>query len=187
MDPASAVEAKFSKSRRNSGTQNEGLKFLLGDRRFQRIDPATKRRILALLPASGDFGIQTFDAVMTQAPAEPIATDNIDRLFADVTLIEMKSTQKPIRNSALNGFFFGATEREYKMAEALGDKYKFAFVVLNSDNDYGEPFAVLLTLPELQARTRTPRVQFQVNFRTDIEVTADDYQRLIRSPDRPSR
>ena len=31
----------------------------------------------------------------------------------------MKSTRKPIRNEALSGFFFGATEREYEMAEPL--------------------------------------------------------------------
>ena len=184
MDPAIPIESKFTKSQRNSGTQNEGLDFLLSDRRFQRVDPATKRKILALLPVSGDFGIQTFDAVMTSAPRVPITTGNIDAFFPDLTLIEMKSTKKPIRNSALNGFFFGATEREYMMAEALGAKYKFAFVVLNSDNDYGKPFAVLLTLAELQERTRNPRVQFQVNFRTDLAPGADD-ERLIRGIDSP--
>ncbi len=182
MDPARPIESKFTKSQRNSGTQNEGLAFLLADPRFQRVDPATKRRILALLPVSGEFGIQTFDVVMTPAPTPAITFATIDPLFPQLTLIEMKSTKKPIRNSALNGFFFGATEREYKMAEALGAQYKFAFVVLNSDNDYGEPFAVLLTMEELHERTRKPRVQFQVNFRTDLEPLEED-ARLIRVAD----
>ena len=69
----------------------------------------------------------------------------------------MKTTRKPIRNEALSGFFFGATQREYDMAAALGDQYLFAFVVLNSENDYERPFAVLLSLEEVEARTRTKR------------------------------
>jgi hypothetical protein len=81
----------------------------------------------------------------------------------------MKTTRKPIRNEALSGFFFGATEREYEMAAALGDRYLFAFVVLSSVNDYERPFAVLLSLEEVEARTRSKRIQFQVNFRSDIE------------------
>jgi hypothetical protein len=55
------------------------------------------------------------------------------------------------------------------MAEALHDKYLFAFVVLSSENDYGRPFAVLLSLAEVDARTRSKRVQFQVDFRSDLE------------------
>ena len=55
------------------------------------------------------------------------------------------------------------------MAAALGDRYLFAFVVLNSVNDYERPFAVLLSLEEVEARTRSKRVQFQVNFRSDIQ------------------
>ncbi len=70
----------------------------------------------------------------------------------------------------MNGFFFGATERERAMATKLGDMYRFAFVVLTDVNDYETPFAVLLTLEELERRTRPWRVQYQVNFRTDIAV-----------------
>ena len=57
------------------------------------------------------------------------------------------------------------------MAAALGDRYLFAFVVLSSVNDYERPFAVLLSLEEVEARTRSKRIQFQVNFRSDIQPT----------------
>jgi hypothetical protein len=70
----------------------------------------------------------------------------------------------------LNGFFFGATEREYEMARTLGERYLFAFVVLSGANEYGRPFAVLLTLDEVERRTRKRRVQYQVNFRSDLEA-----------------
>ncbi len=91
----------------------------------------------------------------------------------------MKTTRKPIRDAALNGFFFGATERERAMARALGDRYRFAFVVLNDANVYGRPFAVLLPLDEVERRTREWRVQYQVSFRTDNVVGGDDQGQLI--------
>jgi hypothetical protein len=82
----------------------------------------------------------------------------------------MKATKKPVRDRALNGFFFGATEREYNLARTLGDRFVFAFVVLNNDNVFGAPFFVLLTIDELNARTKNRRVQFQVNLRTDTQA-----------------
>jgi hypothetical protein len=109
----------------------------------------------------------------------PIDADNVGQYFDDIKLVEMKSTRKPIRNAGLSGFFFGATEREYAMAEHLGDRYLIAFIVLNDDNDYGSPFAVLLTLGEVKLRTRSQRVQYQVNFRTGIEPDAAPTSRIV--------
>ncbi|HZD80269.1 MAG TPA: hypothetical protein VE646_09550 [Actinomycetota bacterium] len=76
----------------------------------------------------------------------------------------MKTTRKRIRDESLLGFFFGATEREYDMARTLGDRYLFAFIVLNDTNDYGRSFAVLLPLDEVERRTQKRRIQYQVNF-----------------------
>jgi hypothetical protein len=45
------------------------------------------------------------------------------------------------------------------MARTLGDHYPFAFIVLSSDNEYGRPFAVLLTLDEVERRTQKRRIQ----------------------------
>jgi len=92
-------------------------------------------------------------------------------------LVEMKSTRKPIKDANLNGFFFGATEREYGMAAALGDRYLFAFIVMNSANAYGRPFAVLLRMDEVVQRTRAKRTQFQVNFRTHMQE--ESYTELV--------
>lgn len=162
------MESKFTKSLRNKGTENSGLALLLTDARFQLVDVSTKRRILELVGIEGAFGIQTFDAVVTDAPVEQIHQGNVETHFPHLRLVEMKTTRKPIHDAALNGFFFGATQREYDMAAALQARYLFAFVVLNSANVYGRPFAVLLSLQEVEARTHSKRVQFQVNFRTDL-------------------
>ncbi len=91
----------------------------------------------------------------------------------------MKTTKKAITDKALRGFFFGATEREYAMAKALGPRYCFAFVVLNESNVFGKPFAVLLALDEVEQRTRAKRLQFQVNFRTDIESEETSEEQVI--------
>ena len=64
----------------------------------------------------------------------------------------------------MEGFFFGVTESELNLAEKLGDRYLFAFVVLNSANVYKEEFFVLLTLDQLNARIRSKRTQFQVTL-----------------------
>ena len=164
------MSSKFTKSRTNRGTEKEGLSVLLRDRRFQVVSLPTKRRLLDLIGHTGDFGIQTFDAVMTNRPQPPLDETNIEANFSELRLIEMKTTRKPIQNAALNGFFFGATERERAMAAALGDRYLFAFVVLNASNSFERPFAVLLSLEDVEARTRPWRVQYQVNFKTDLEA-----------------
>lgn len=163
-----SVETKFTKSLSNKRTEKAGLRLLLSDPRFQVVDLPTKRRILELVGRPGTFGTQTFDVVMTPEPVPPITTQNVDAFFPDLRLVEMKTTRKSVRNASLEGFFFGATEREYEMARALGDRYLFAFIVLTGANDYGRPFAVLLTLDEVQRRTRVQRVQYQVNFHSDL-------------------
>jgi len=179
------AEVKFGKSRSNRRVENSGLALLLEDPRFQAVDIATKRLIIERLPVKGDFGLQTFDAVMTPSPTEALTIDNIDEHFSSLRLVEMKTTKKAIKDENLNGFFFGATEREYAMAQALGNKFVFAFVVLNSENVHNQPFFILLTLEEVERRTRAKRVQYQVNFRTDIvpdpEVPAEVGPRVFRA------
>lgn len=36
----------------------------------------------------------------------------------NLTLLEMKATRAVIKDAALNGFFFGATDNEFQMARA---------------------------------------------------------------------
>ena len=162
------VEAQFQKSLKNIQTEKAGLRYLLADPRIQKADMPTKQEILRLIRADGNFGPQTFDAVMTPIPMPPLTAATIEAVFPELRLIEMKTTRKPIKDASLNGFFFGATEREYELATLLGERFLFAFVVLNSQNAYGHPFAVLLPLSEVARRTRSRRTQYQVTFRTDI-------------------
>lgn len=163
-----APQPEPSASSKRLGTETDGLSVLLEDKRMQALDLSTKKRILELLMVSGAFKPQSFDAVMTAEPAPPLTVDNIEDHMESLTLVEMKTTRAPIRDAALNSFFFGATDNEFQMAKALKSRYVFAFVVINEENDYGRPFFVLLTLEQLQARTRNSRIQYQINFRSDM-------------------
>ena len=171
--------SKFERSASNKRVEKQGISLLLRDPRFQLVDLPTKRRILELIGKSDAFGYQTFDLVMTKRQVDPITVQTVDEVFSQLTLVEMKTTKGAVEDQALRGFFFGATEREYAMARALGDRYCFAFVVLNDSNVFERPFAVLLTLDEVKARTRQERVQYQVNFRTDIRPEDTSEEHLI--------
>jgi hypothetical protein len=165
-----AVEAafvrRFGKSGSNHRLEVQGKDFVLLDRRFQRPDSATCTRILELLGLSGSFTGASFDLVMTPEPVEPITVHTVERHIDEIVLIEMKTTAKPIRDKSLSGFFYGSTETQYELSRLAGDRLRWAFVVLNSDNVYGRPFFTLLTFRQVLAKTRSKRVQFQVNFET---------------------
>ncbi len=165
-----AAEPELSASEKRLGTELDGLSVLLQDKRMQAVDLPTKKRILELFMVSGAFKPQSFDAVKTTASTPQLTVANVEDYFAELTLVEMKTTRAAIRNAALNNFFFGATDNEFQMAKALKSKYVFAFVVINDANDYGRPFFVLLTLEQLHARTRTSRVQYQINFRNNMPL-----------------
>jgi hypothetical protein len=155
---------------------------LLKDPRFQAPSTETKKALLKAL-GLGDtklYGPQSFDAIMLPQATELIDQTTLPRYLEQIVLVEMKTTKKPIKDAALAGFFFGATQREYDLAAKLGDKFRFAFVVLNSANAYGKPFAVLLTLSELEHRTRAKRIQYQVNLWNAKEAQGSDSTLIIQ-------
>ena len=158
--------ARFKKSQRNHALERSARDFILLDRRFQRPSSTVKKRILDLLGFAGDFSAASFDLIMTTAPMPALSPKDVDAALPDITLIEMKTTAKPIKNVDLPGYFFGTSETQYTLADVAGNRLRWAFVVMNADNDYGRPFFALLTTAEVRAATKKRRVQFQVNFKT---------------------
>ena len=169
----------FDKSRDNKATERTAGDLLLLDPRFQAPDTATRKAIIKGLALEGNFGSRSFDCVFTEKPIEKLTPENVGHYLPDLRLIEMKSTKKPIHDLSLSGFFFGATANEYDFAERLGDRFLFAFVILSNDNEYERPFAVLLTLSQLESRTKTKRVQYQVNLRTDIDPREETHELVV--------
>lgn len=170
-----ATSTRYTKSRDNQVRERDAIGYVLGnDARFQKPTRAVKRRILELLllPKEGEWTDQTFDLVVTAPGTPELTEDNVGRFMDQIALLEVKATRKRIKNVALNGFFFGTTDRQYQLARAAGDRYWYAFIVLNDDNDYGHPFFVLLPLAEVERRTQSKRLQYQVSFRRDMEPAA---------------
>jgi hypothetical protein len=161
-----ATEREHRKSKANRIVEDAGLAVLLKDGKFQAPSTGLRKSILRHLGLDGtkDYGHRSFDAIMLPNSSQEVSEENLGRYLDDIVLVEMKTTEKPIKDENLFGFFFGATEREFKLAEKLGDRYRFAFVVLNSNNIYGKPFAVLLSLEELRPRIRSDRIQRQINL-----------------------
>ena len=157
-------EASYGKTKLNNVSEDSALNVLLdSNSSFQRPDSKTRKRILALLQAE-QFSHRAFDLVQTDVPIPALTLGNVDEFIDNITLVEVKATKKAIADENLHGFFFGATDNEYRLAARLENRFKFAFVVLAPKDDR-PPFFVLLTLAEVEARTRTKRIQYQVNFK----------------------
>lgn len=86
---------------------------------------------------------------------EEITLDNAK----SIRLIELKTTEKYLPN-APKGFFFGATQNEFDLAELLGDRFAFCFVRLNERSKGFD----LLTLSEVNKLKVTDRIQHQINL-----------------------
>lgn len=166
------LEAKFIKSKLNAGTEARAHDFVLLDPRFQKPSRDTKNRILDLLRlALGAWSAQSFDLIMVDPPpTEVIGLRNLDQYIDRITLVEVKATRsKAVKDIRLNGFFYGSSKTQYDLAEAAGERLVFVFVVLTETNIYGKPFFAVVPFEELERRTRTKRVQYQVNLRTDMD------------------
>ncbi len=149
-------------------TELQAKEFLLqSDNRFHDTSLGVKKLILRHLGFEGRLPTRSFDLVFTEEPFDQLTEENIDEHLPNLVLIEMKATKnkkRAVKDESLRGFFFGATENEFKIASKLGERYRFAFVVLADNNDLGRPFYVLLTLEELEKRIRTKRRQYQINL-----------------------
>jgi hypothetical protein len=154
----------------NLSTEGNAISIVTADPHYQRPHSAIKTLILEHFAVKGMHTVRTFDVVRTDTPAPPLTALNVSDHLAEIRLSEIKATNASIKNAALNGFFFGATDNEYTLARALGAHYLFLFVVMNPDNDYGRPFFVPLTLAQVENRTRARRTQYQVNFRTNMTI-----------------
>ena len=142
----------------NNITEKEGLSFLISsDINFLNPDKESRKIIMELLSIDKKYS-RAFDLIMI--PGHSNLEEVIDlKRIEDIVLIELKTTKKKLTNLP-NGFFFGATESEFKLAEQLGNKYKFCFVSLHPDSLSYK----LLTLSELNNIIKTKRIQYQINL-----------------------
>ena len=142
----------------NNRTESEGLDLVLSASRDLFLpDKNGRKKILEVLGLKKEF-LRAFDLIRVAGANADSNTLPISNP-KDITLIELKTTKKRLPDNPY-GFFFGATENEFNLAELMGTQFNFAFVCLHSDC----PSVKFLTLAELQPLMRQKRTQFQVNL-----------------------
>ena len=144
----------------NNVTEKEGVNYLIENHTgFFKIDLVTKKELLNLLKIDHRF-LQAFDLIyVPEMAGKNINSNFVQTYLEDIILVELKTTKKYLPENP-KGFFFGATENEFKFGEILGDRLRFCFVSLN---EKGSSFA-LQTIKELEQRIRNKRIQFQINL-----------------------
>ncbi|AZV42001.1 hypothetical protein BAOM_1391 [Peribacillus asahii] len=147
----------FTITKSNNETEKVGISYLQSqDGRFINPDKEMRKVILEKLNVPKKY-YRTFDLIFV----ENIKMQNGEVIDnpSEITLIELKTTQKELHNNP-SGFFFGATENEFELAKLLGNQYKFCFVCLHPNC----PSYKLLALSELNDIIKNKRIQYQINL-----------------------
>ncbi len=143
----------------NNITEKEAIDYVMNEDK-NLCNPSKESRIELLdvfnLPKSFS---RAFDLIHTPQKAHGKNIINLDSK-EDITFIELKTTKKALPNIP-RGFFFGATENEFNLAEILGKQFLFCFVSLHPDTrSYSYK-----SLSELDSLIKTKRIQYQINLK----------------------
>ena len=151
-----AHEHSYGATLKNNITETSAIAFLLAtDARFRQPSKDERKEILNRFGLPTTFS-RAFDLVLLPSASDgDIASVPVEQLV----LVELKTTKKKLVNNP-DGFFFGATENEFNLADKLGKQYRFCFVSLHPES---KSYA-MLTSEELQSRIKTKRLQYQINL-----------------------
>ncbi len=151
-----AHEHSYGATLKNNITETSAIGFLLASNAcFRQPTNSERKEILKRLGLPRSF-FRAFDLVL-------LPTTNSDDILSvpleQIVLIELKTTRKKLVHNP-EGFFFGATENEFALADTLGKQYKFCFISLHPES---KSYA-MLTSEELKPRIKTRRLQYQINL-----------------------
>ena len=153
-----ASKQSYEITLKNNTTEKEAIVFLMeSSASFIEPDKEGRKAILQHFGLSPKY-IRAFDLIQVEGhinSEERFILNPHDK----ITLIEIKSTKKKLENNPY-GFFFGATENEFSIANKLGENYKFCFVCLHPDT---KSYAIL-SVSEVEDITRNKRIQYQINL-----------------------
>jgi hypothetical protein len=142
----------------NNKSEKEAIDFLMkSDASFISPDKLSRKKLLEAFKIDSKYS-RAFDLVLI--PGHTNLEEVIElKTFENVTFVELKTTKKKLPNLP-KGFFFGATQSEFEVAELLGNKYLFCFVSLHPESMR----YALISLEELNKIIRTKRIQYQINL-----------------------
>ena len=116
----------------NNKSEKEALNFLIESNvNFINPDKKSRKQIMELLSIEKKYS-RAFDLILIPGHTN---LENIILLEKanEIVLIALKTTKKKLVKNP-KGFFFGATESEFELANLLEDKYKFCFVSLHPES-----------------------------------------------------
>ena len=99
-----------------------------------------------------------FDLVRLTQPIDLTDPPSLSGRLSEITLYEIKSTNKPTTRPDFGGYFFDLTTAELLTAQSLGLQYKFAFVNTLTLS------VVELTLNQVLAKARKVYPKWAVTF-----------------------
>ena len=142
----------------NNKSEKEAIEFLMkSDSKFISPDKISRKKLLEVFKIAPKYA-RAFDLLLIPGHTNLEEIIELESL-EDVTFVELKTTKKKLPNLP-KGFFFGATQSEFDVAELLGEKYLFCFISLHPETmKYS-----LISLTELNKIIRTKRVQYQINL-----------------------
>lgn len=153
-----ALEHSYKITLSNNKTEKRGIDFLReSDSRFLLPTTEGRKQIMKVMGIDKKYS-RAFDLFILPGHTNLENEITVEQAN-DIILIELKTTEKYLPDLP-KGFFFGATQNEFDLAEQMKEKYKFCFVSLHSDSQKFE----LLTASELDKMVVNKRVQFQINL-----------------------
>lgn len=155
-----AREHSFGITLSNNRTENVGLQHLLDSEPEWFVpDSKSRRAILDSLGLEKRFS-RAFDLVWVKGRRRSDDDASMTVTPANITLIELKTTRKRLPDNP-RGFFFGATDNEFQLAQQLGDAFRFCFVCLHPETRSH----ALVSYRDLQDLIKVKRIQYQINLR----------------------
>jgi hypothetical protein len=153
-----ASEHSYKITLSNNKTEKRGIDLLLeSDSQFLLPTKEGRKQIMEVLNIDKKYS-RAFDLFILPGHTNSEKEITLEQAD-DIILVELKTTEKYLPDLP-KGFFFGATQNEFDLAEQMKDRYKFCFVSLHPDSQKFE----LLTVKELDKIVINKRVQFQINL-----------------------
>lgn len=142
----------------NNKSEKEAIGFSMkSNPNFINPDKISKKKLLELFKINPKYA-RAFDLILISGHTNLDEVIELESL-ENVTFIELKTTKKKLPNLP-KGFFFGATQSEFEIAEILGEKYQFCFVSLHNESlGYKS-----LSLLDLNKIIINKRIQYQINL-----------------------
>jgi hypothetical protein len=158
--PTSLLAVDESPGRTSNQSTARRAVAILVERPGFRVASAREKRNLAEAFASHNKPVygQAFDAVHLGAAVDLRDVAAIKRNISQITLYEVKATDRVGAREDFAGHFFSMSTAELLVAQKLGEQFRFAFVDVNSRQ------VLDLTLQEIFARAKAIYPTWSIRF-----------------------